>query len=397
MPHSARRLKTVNSLSNPKKIAVDFVLPSLSRLGGGIVSSAARLAQNLMTGADVAVAGLADPFTAEDLENWSPLRPTAFRVLGPRAFGFAPRLAAALRQSPRDLIHTHGLWLYPSIATRKAGRPCLITPHGMLDAWALQNSRGKKRIAAALFENAHLRHAACLHALCQAEAESIRAYGLRNPICIIPNGVDLPSGSSSEIPPWPHFLSRKKCLLYLGRIHPKKGLLNLLHAWKAVGQTEWHLIMAGWDQNRHEEELKTLTQGLGLASSIHFAGPLFGAKKAAAYANADAFILPSVSEGLPMVILEAWAYEKPVVMTAQCNLPEGFSAGAAIRIGIDPSGIEAGLRELFHQSDEEHRRMGARGRELAASRFSWAGISGKMLAVYQWILGRGPRPDSVSD
>lgn len=379
----------------PQKIAVDLVVPSLSRLGGGITSSSTRLAQNLQQHAEISVSALADSFTAEDRPNWEPLPTQAFPVWGPRAFGFAPKLAPSLRRSHSDLLHTHGLWLYPSIATRLAGKPYLVTPHGMLDKWALQNSRTKKRLAAVLFENAHLRGAACLHALCQSEADSMRAYGLRNPICMIPNGVDLPDSHPQGNPPWPSH-SHQKTLLYLGRIHPKKGLRNLLLAWEKVKSTDWQLLIAGWDQNGHELELKELAQKLGLAS-VHFSGPLFGPAKEAAYAQADAFILPSVSEGLPMVILEAWAYARPVLMTNECNLPEGFTAQAALRIETNVSGIAQGLQNLFSQSKEALQQMGGRGRELATQRFSWTGVSQEMLTVYYWILNQGPRPLSVID
>src|SRR5438094_7691198 len=123
--------------------------------------------------------------------------------------------------------------MYMSAATlswhRAHHRPYMISPHGMLDPWAMRNSWWKKRLARVLYEDQHVRKASCLRALCQSEAESMRAFGLRNPICIIPNGIDLPTvvnGSDLSIEGQ---LSEQrkpggKTLLYLGRIHPKKGL-----------------------------------------------------------------------------------------------------------------------------------------------------------------------------
>ena len=117
--------------------------------------------------------------------------------------------------------------------------------------------------------------------------------------------------------------------------------------------------------------------------------------KAASLACADAFVLPSLSEGLPVAVLEAWSYGLPVLMTEACNLPEGFAAGAALPIGTDRAGIAAGLRRLFALSDAERRDMGARGRALVRERFTWASVGAQMAAVYQWVLGGGPPPSCV--
>jgi glycosyltransferase involved in cell wall biosynthesis len=125
-------------------------------------------------------------------------------------------------------------------------------PRGMLDPWALNNSRFKKKLAALVFENSHLRCAACLHALCQSEAKSIRAYGLTNPICVVPNGIDLPwvvEGSELRVESsaLQRFAAGRKILLYLGRIHPKKGLANLLKAWKQVSDM---VVGSRWSEFR---------------------------------------------------------------------------------------------------------------------------------------------------
>src|SRR5204862_6075569 len=113
--------------------------------------------------------------------------------------------------------------------------PYTVTPHGMLDAWAVRSSRGKKRIAALLYERSCLENASCLRALCTAEAEAIRQYGLRSAVCILPNGIELPAESVTMPPPWQGVIQTdKRVLLYLGRLHPKKGLPNLLRAWAEV-------------------------------------------------------------------------------------------------------------------------------------------------------------------
>jgi len=124
-------------------------------------------------------------------------------------------------------------------------------------------------------------------------------------------------------------------------------------------------------------------------------GPCFGPEKDALLRRADAFILPSLSEGLPMAVLEAWAYAKPVLMTPECNLPEGFAAGAAIRIDPNAGAIARGLRDLFSAPGSALRAMGWAGRALVEERFTWPKIAQDMKAVYGWVLGQGPRPGCV--
>jgi poly(glycerol-phosphate) alpha-glucosyltransferase len=134
---------------------------------------------------------------------------------------------------------------------------------------------------------------------------------------------------------------------------------------------------------------------LDVESSVFFLGPKFGEEKAAAYRNASAFILPSLSEGLPMVVLEAWAYARPVLMTGECNLPEGFEANAALRIGTSSAAIAQGLRELFHMNDGARVAVGLRGLELVKQKFLWPEIGREMRRVCDWVVNGGSPPSSV--
>jgi len=168
-------------------------------------------------------------------------------------------------------------------------------------------------------------------------------------------------------------------------------------------------VIAGWDQGGHEAELMKLCEELGLsferrgtsddgresAASIVFFGPAFGNDKKSLLRTADAFILPSFSEGLPMSVLEAWSYKLPVVMTPECNLPEGFAADAAIRIETGAESIAQGLDLLFSMSASDLQSMGAKGRTLVEERFTWKTIAAQMREVYDWMLGGGTRPESV--
>jgi glycosyltransferase involved in cell wall biosynthesis len=333
-----------------------------------------------------------------------------------------PDLDERLDQINPQVLHTHGIWTYLSIGvprwSRKNHKPYIVSPHGMLDAWALDNSKIKKKVAAALYERRHLRGAACLHALCQSEAKSIREFGLKNPIATIPNGIEIPEGRDLSS----RYLVKKKIMLFLGRLHPKKGLENALRAWAASRSeaspdskpSNWQFVIAGWDQGDHEVRLKQLCEELELSFadvpakqflsleassgqlsgfSVVFVGPVFGELKAQLLERANVFILPSFSEGLPMSILEAWAYELPVVMTDYCNLPEGFNADAAIHIDTEVEGMSAGMIKMIECSDAELKGMGVNGLNLVKEKFTWATIAAQMGELYQWVKKRCPQGD----
>jgi glycosyltransferase involved in cell wall biosynthesis len=159
--------------------------------------------------------------------------------------------------------------------------------------------------------------------------------------------------------------------------------------------SDWILVVAGWDQGAHGCRLQGIAEEFGIAGSLRLVGPQFGDDKAATLACADAFVLPSLSEGLPVAVLEAWSYGLPVLMTEPCNRSEGFAAGAALSIATDLAGITAGLRRLCALSDAERRGMGARCRALVRARFAWASVGEQMAAVYRWVLGGGSLPSCV--
>ena len=429
---------------------VGVVTGSVSQLGGGLLDCVRAPALELgRRGVEQKVFALRDRQTEKELPGWAPLRPEVFSALGPRSIGFSPGLRRALMKSGCDLVHTHGIFLWISGHVndwhRKTGCPYIVSPHGMLDPWALRNSAWKKRIAARLFEDRHLHEAACLHALNEAEAEAMRAYGLRQPIAVIPNGVSFPRGGkedgrwemgdggcgkaesekrNSESNP-----SAKKLLLFLGRLHPKKGLGELIEAWaRTPGRKGWTLVIAGWGEPKYVERLRELARARGLRwemgdgrwemgnggeakaesgkrkaetslstisdlpssneteGEICFAGQAFGAEKERLLAAADGFVLPSHSEGMPVAVLEAWSHGVPVVMTAACNLPEGFAAGAALEVRLG-TGLAEGLERFTTMGEEERREMGRRGRKLVEERFTWEEVAGKFLEMYRWVLG----------
>ncbi len=385
---------------------IAFITPSVSRSLGGIYEIERRLGQSLMEipSTEVCVYGMQDAHTAADSQAWGALKLRTFPVVGPAAFGYSPLLQKALATSQADVAHLHALWMFTSVATRnwsrKLERPYIVTPNGMLEPWALRNSAWKKRIAWNLYERSMLTGATCIQANTEKEAADVRALSLKNPIAIIPNGVDLPNLTGQSCALWNSLFSNRKVLLYLGRLHPKKNLEPLLEAWAKVQQDnavaqEWVLAIAGWDQGGYEARLHRLTGELSINGSVHFLGPLFDEGKSSAYQNANAFVIPSLSEGLPMVVLEAWAHFKPVLMTPQCNLAIGYQRGAAVSIETTSAGITQGLNTLFEMSQTERHAMGQRGRALVEEQFLWPKIAAELRSVYAWMSGMGGKPSCV--
>jgi glycosyltransferase involved in cell wall biosynthesis len=241
-----------------------------------------------------------------------------------------------------------------------------------------------------------LTNASCIHALCQAEATSIRKLGFRNPVCVIPNGVQGTPTSLGVPPSWMTEVVRgKKILLYLGRLHPKKGLQLLLQAWADISPSSWHLVVAGWSQAGFEEQLRNQSAALGIDGSVSFVGPQFDSHKEATFAAAHAFVLPSYSEGLPMVVLEAWQRRLPVLLTRACNLQDAERMGAAVCVDTTVDELVRGLRSLFAMSDSARLDMGAAGQRLVETIYHWDQVGKSMDMVYGWLRGTTGRPACV--
>ena len=380
-----------------------LVTSYLSRAGGGVSAVVEALSRNLLTAAaDVHVIGLRDPQWRFDSANWNGAPVSALAVRGYSAVGYAPTALARLCDINASIVHTHGIWTYPSRAvslwSSRTRRPHVVSPHGMLDAWAMRHARWKKAIAARLYENSHLHGASCLHALCEAEAQTIRSHGFTNPICVIPNGVTLPAITCERgLAPWHDRIPPgANVMLFLGRLHPKKNLVALIDAWpKNADARNWHLVIAGWDQGSHEQALERSIEKRGLGTRIHLVGPLFGGDKEQALRHAHGFVLPSLSEGLPMAVLEAWSYGLPVLKTDACNLPEGFEASAAARLSLNPHDMAHDINRFLNKDPAELQRMGRNGRRLVESKFSWDTAARAILAVYEWLVNGDERPSTV--
>ena len=322
--------------------------------------------------------------------------------------GFQPSAGYYLSQlasTELDLIHNHGLWMFPNLYARQAAIrnkiPLVISPRGMLEPWSLKNSWYKKWLAWFLYEKQNLKNATIFHATSTSELESIRQLGYKQPIALIPNGIDIPSLDEAPtkqllIQSFPELID-KKWLLFLSRIHPKKGLDNLLYTWQKLTKkfSDWHLIVAGPDAIGYQEKLKSLTLKLQLEKQVTFTGMLSGNKKASALKNADLFVLPTHSENFGIAIAESLSYAVPVVTTKCAPWQSLIEHDCGWWIDNNQQALETALHEGMQLSDCQRRQMGLRGRTMVEKKYSWDVIAQDMSEVYHWVLNRGNPPKCV--
>jgi glycosyltransferase involved in cell wall biosynthesis len=313
------------------------------------------------------------------------------------------RLRSALNDviENSDVVHVHGLWLPHSIASRMAAtkfkKPVVSSVHGMLEAWELRNKQLKKRIYSLLFERPSLAHSHCFRALSEQEATDYRRFGLRNPIAIVPNGI----GEMDRIDTEAFFhlfpkLAGKSIVLYLSRVHYKKGILNLLRAWPSVlrGLPDAHLVVAGPDCQGTIHMAEEIIARERLERTVTFAGVLSGETKLAALSAARVFCLPSYSEGQSVATLEALSIGLPVVITAACNVDGVAESGAGVVTSNEPARLAAALAQALSAGSSDWRAMSESARRLARTRYNWKAIAKSMHSVYSWMLG-GPKPACV--
>jgi len=336
------------------------------------------------------LASLPADFVARHFRGWSP--------------EFEQVLAAEAAQA--HLVHDHGLWMFTNLYARRsaqrAGVPLVISPRGMLEPWSLGRSRARKLAAWLLFQKKNLASAALLHATSAAEADSIRALGLRTPIATIANGVEVPA--ASELPARGILESRfpglagKRWLLFLSRLHPKKGLAELIRLWAVLAPRfpDWQLVIAGPDLDGYGTTVRGLVAAAALGERTTFTGAIDGADRASAFANADVLVLPTHSENFGIVVAEALAHGTPVLTTRGAPWGELATHRCGWWVELSDPALEAALTEALGLPKDRLKEMGARGRELVAARYSWDTAAIAMKAAYDWLLARGPRPACVT-
>jgi len=309
----------------------------------------------------------------------------AFRVVfasGLKTF----HLFLCLARGAFNVVHLHGTWspmlALASLMARACGLPYLVSPHGCLEPWAINHRRTKKLIALELYQKHVLCKAAMLIATAEQELRSIRRLGINTPVAVIPLGVDLPDASIQRI----ELLAKR--ILFMSRIHPVKGLIELVSAWALVRQSGWTVVIAGPDEDGHEAVVKAHIRHHCLEGDFLFAGLVAGEAKEQLFADCDFFILPSHSENFGMVVAEALARSVPVITTTATPWQLLHTRGCGWWVSPDVDGLALALNQALKMSKPELNKMGDRGRELVSQEFAWEKIGKMALSALGWALNK---------
>lgn len=325
--------------------------------------------------------------TAVAVPCW--VEPRTRLILAPR---LARRLMHHCRTHGADVIHANGVWLPGTrIAVRLArrlGLPCVVSPHGHLQPWAMQHRPLKKRLAWAAYGRRSLAHASLIQAASAAERESVRALGVATPVAMVPNMVAVP-----RIWPEPRATGdTRRTVLFLSRVHPSKGVMDLVSAWDRLRPPGWRVVVAGPDEVGHLAALRHAVAQRNLQDDFEFAGPVPYESRWAWYRAADVFVLPSYSENFGVSVAEALAAGVPVITTRAAPWAELVDQGCGWWIETGPDALAAALRAATAMDDGQRRAMGARGRTLMMQRYSVESVTIELLAAYERARAACPSP-----
>jgi glycosyltransferase involved in cell wall biosynthesis len=382
---------------------ISVLTPWLTRSGGGLQSSVRDLVLSLneIKRYKVETVGIADENINDDICYWKDSVLRIHKFYGPESFRFSPAFIYDVLTMNTDFFQLHGVWMSPSFSLRlrnmfRKDVPILISPHGMLDPWIINRNAWKKNLARSVWENSLWQSANVFRALNLEEAAAIKKLLPNKPVCVIPNGIN-----AVEFGLLQSFqlrrLGKPPVLLYLGRLHEKKCVLELIHAWKlfkAAAKSDWLLEIAGWGDKEYTNAVTTLIKEVN-ESSISFLGPVFGDQKQKVLGGASAFILPSRSEGLPISVLEACTYGLLPIISKDCNLPELLSDYPAILVGTEPKEIAVALLTLNSKPLSEVSADGELLHKYVSAKYNWTDIAKQFCSVQEWCTYGKTRPAGI--
>ena len=363
-------------------LRVAHIVPSLARADAGTSYSVPRLAAELIDlGTDQAV------FCAGPKHEKTPTGPVIHfdqrykNIPVIRNFLFDKNLEVLINDFNPDVIHNHGAWLWPNIKAAhvadRLGVPLVCSPRGMLGPGALKFSRQKKRLIWSLAQQSAFKSVARWHATSEKECTDIRAQGFSQPVSVIPNGVDVFDQAANSVG------RRENTILFLGRIHPKKGVYELIKAWQGLGAltSGWTLKIVGDFETQYglkcrREAVRTVQK------NVSFVGPVYGAQKFREFRNAAVFILPTKDENFGITVAEALSQETPVICTKEAPWSGLREKNCGWWIDLTEHDLIQSLRTAILASDDDLQKMGRNGRLWSEREFSWASIAKKMIDAY---------------
>lgn len=293
-----------------------------------------------------------------------------------------------------DIIQLQSIWdiYYHMVAkiARKYHIPYIFTPRGMLEPWSLSQKYLKKKFALAFYQKRDLKMSACIYTTADMEADHVRELGLKVPVCVIPNGVD------TETYPCRTSIDKvKKQILFLSRIHVKKGVEILIDSFHHMHKEfmDWKVVIVGNGEYDYINELKDRINRLGLQDCIEIKPPVYGEEKIKLYQESSIFCLPSFSENFGMVIVEAMSCGVPVLTTTNCpwQILNEKNVGWCVDLSVE--NIEKTLRNALSLPAEKLYAMGQRGSRLVYENFNYHNTSQKTKKLFEWLLKGGKSPE----
>lgn len=328
------------------------------------------------------------------LKKYLPFIPYFSKSIG---FLYAPKMRSALNSiMPRvDIVHTHLPFIYPTYAAGKAavrhGVPLVYHQRGVLDPERLKFRSWKKMLYLRLFEIPLLKHASCLISLTDAETTSYKALGVDTRCEVIANGVNVGQYWQQTPKEWIERLGipqNAQVILFMGRLHPTKGVDRLVKAFQSVRKKfpKAVLICAGPDEFGIQNQLDSMSDDENAENSrVLFPGMVSGDHKKALLARADLFCLPSDAEGFSIAVLEAMASRTAVLLSPRCHFAEVEAANAGKIVSLDPEDIAKAITELI--ADRRYlASMGVNAFELVRQHYNWEYIVDKLITLYRAVL-----------
>jgi glycosyltransferase involved in cell wall biosynthesis len=306
-----------------------------------------------------------------------------------------PGLQAAIEEllvPGTTVLHDHGFWRPTGRACARVARarhvPLVLSPRGMLTRESLAQRRWRKTVALLLWGRRDAQSASVLHCTSADEATDLQSLRLGVPLAVIPTGIAMPPAAATHADDAP-----LRTCVFVGRLAPIKGLDTWLRAWAQVRPTGWRLVLVGPDERGEQARLAQLAGALGIADSLTFAGPADDAAKWQWLASADLAVLPSIRESFGLAAGEALAAGVPVIATTGVPWPELDTHACGWR--VPPSELADALADATQRTAADRRAMGQRGRAVIAAEYAWPAVATAMHAVYDWVLGRAPRPPAI--
>lgn len=300
--------------------------------------------------------------------------------------------------APSDVVHLHGPWELENIrlagALAQRHRPFVLSLHGMLDEWSLRQKRLKKAVFLNTIGRRLFRNVSLVHLTAQAELEQAQKAvpAIAGKATIIPCLVDLRPFEcmpSKDLAISSLRLDQRPIVLFLSRVHPKKGLEILIDA---CGQLlrkgkDFQLIVAGPGQPDYVQRLTLRAQEQGLAEHIRFVGPITGDLKLSLYAAARVFALPTYQENFGLVLVESLLSETPVITTKNTDIWQELKAAGATLVCNDANAFAASI-EKFIDNEQLAQNTGARGREFIRNWLDQTKIADAYRNMYRSVVAK---------